>query len=92
MCYVCAGQLLAGLLGWPQATFASRVVIEAGAGRAHVTREVRPHPLALITRAAPRRVLPHRAVLQFGVNICNVGDLPVDILGSPFQYNVFQNI
>src|SRR6202007_718769 len=32
------GQMLAALLGWPQATFASRIVIE-GEG-AHVTREV----------------------------------------------------
>jgi electron transfer flavoprotein beta subunit len=32
------GQMLAALLGWPQATFASKVVI--GAGNAEVTREV----------------------------------------------------
>jgi len=32
------GQMLAALLGWPQATFASKVVIEDGAAR--VTREV----------------------------------------------------
>jgi electron transfer flavoprotein beta subunit len=32
------GQMLAALLGWPQATFASKVVIAAG--RATVTREV----------------------------------------------------
>jgi electron transfer flavoprotein beta subunit len=32
------GQMLAALLGWSQATFASKVVIEGGA--AHVTREV----------------------------------------------------
>jgi len=32
------GQMLAALLGWPQATFASRVVIEGG--KAQVTREV----------------------------------------------------
>jgi electron transfer flavoprotein beta subunit len=32
------GQMLAALLGWPQATFASKVVI--GAGSAEVTREV----------------------------------------------------
>jgi electron transfer flavoprotein beta subunit len=32
------GQMLAALLGWPQATFASRLVIDADA--AHVTREV----------------------------------------------------
>ena len=36
------GQMLAALLGWPQATFASKVVIadEAGQKRAQVTREV----------------------------------------------------
>ena len=36
------GQMLAGLLGWPQATFASKVVIadEGGQKRAQVTREV----------------------------------------------------
>ena len=32
------GQMLAALLGWPQATFASKVVIEGG--DAHITREV----------------------------------------------------
>ena len=32
------GQMLAALLGWPQATFASKVKIEGG--QAHVTREV----------------------------------------------------
>jgi len=32
------GQMLAGLLGWPQATFASKVVVAEG--RAEVTREV----------------------------------------------------
>ncbi|MDE1544060.1 electron transfer flavoprotein subunit beta/FixA family protein [Dechloromonas agitata] len=32
------GQMLAALLGWPQATFASKIVLEAG--RAVVTREV----------------------------------------------------
>jgi len=32
------GQMLAALLGWPQATFASRLIIDADA--AHVTREV----------------------------------------------------
>jgi electron transfer flavoprotein beta subunit len=32
------GQMLAALLGWPQATFASKIVIESG--NAHVTREV----------------------------------------------------
>jgi electron transfer flavoprotein beta subunit len=32
------GQMLAALLGWPQATFASKIVIEGG--NAHVTREV----------------------------------------------------
>ncbi len=32
------GQMLAALLGWPQATFASKIVIEAGT--AHVTREI----------------------------------------------------
>jgi electron transfer flavoprotein beta subunit len=32
------GQMLAALLGWPQATFASKIVIENG--HAHVTREV----------------------------------------------------
>ncbi|KFM28003.1 Electron transfer flavoprotein subunit beta, mitochondrial [Auxenochlorella protothecoides] len=34
------GQGLAGLLGWPQATFASKVVVDREAGRASVTREV----------------------------------------------------
>jgi electron transfer flavoprotein beta subunit len=32
------GQMLAGLLNWPQATFASKIVIENG--KAHVTREI----------------------------------------------------
>jgi electron transfer flavoprotein beta subunit len=35
----CAGQMLAELLGWPQATFASKVEL-AGDGSARVTREV----------------------------------------------------
>src|ERR1700754_521804 len=39
------GQMLAGLLGWPQATFASKVVIEGE--RAVVTREVDPAPQTL---------------------------------------------
>ena len=34
------GQMLAGLLRWPQATFASNLELEGGAGRARVTREV----------------------------------------------------
>ena len=34
------GQMLAGLLGWPQATFASKVVIEPNSGKVLVTREV----------------------------------------------------
>eukprot|EP00197_Chlamydomonas_leiostraca_P011991 CAMPEP_0202861310 /NCGR_PEP_ID=MMETSP1391-20130828/2754_1 /ASSEMBLY_ACC=CAM_ASM_000867 /TAXON_ID=1034604 /ORGANISM="Chlamydomonas leiostraca, Strain SAG 11-49" /LENGTH=252 /DNA_ID=CAMNT_0049540679 /DNA_START=220 /DNA_END=978 /DNA_ORIENTATION=+ len=34
------GQMVAGLLGWPQATFASKVVLEKGGDRAQVTREV----------------------------------------------------
>jgi electron transfer flavoprotein beta subunit len=33
--------MLAGLLGWPQATFASKVELEEGAKAATVTREVR---------------------------------------------------
>ena len=33
------GQMLAALLGWPQATFASKIEIEAG-GKAKVTREI----------------------------------------------------
>ena len=33
-------QMLAALLGWPQATFASKVVIDPGAGEVVVTREV----------------------------------------------------
>lgn len=37
---VTQGQMLAAMLGWPQATFASKVEIEAAAGRARVTREV----------------------------------------------------
>ena len=32
--------MLAGLLGWPQATFASKVVIEPNSGKVLVTREV----------------------------------------------------
>lgn len=34
------GQMLAALLGWSQATFASKVVVDSGAGRVTVTREV----------------------------------------------------
>ena len=34
------GQMLAALLGWPQATFASKVEMVAGASKVHVTREV----------------------------------------------------
>jgi len=34
------GQMLAGLLRWPQATFASKLELQGGAGRARVTREV----------------------------------------------------
>lgn len=32
--------MLGGLLGWPQATFASKVVVKGGDGAATVTREV----------------------------------------------------
>jgi electron transfer flavoprotein beta subunit len=32
--------MLAALLGWPQATFASRVELAAAGGKLHVTREV----------------------------------------------------
>jgi len=34
------GQMLAALMGWPQATFASKVVVDAAAGSVIVTREV----------------------------------------------------
>lgn len=34
------GQMLAGLLGWSQATFASKVVIDEANGVANVTREI----------------------------------------------------
>lgn len=34
------GQMLAGLLGWPQATFASKLELEEGVQAATVTREV----------------------------------------------------
>ena len=34
------GQMLAALLGWPQATFASKVVVDAPSGKVAVTREV----------------------------------------------------
>ena len=34
------GQMLAGLLGWPQATFASQVLVDAAAQAVTVTREV----------------------------------------------------
>ena len=34
------GQMLAGLLNWPQATFASKVVIDAAKKEANVTREI----------------------------------------------------
>ena len=34
------GQMLAGLLGWPQATFASKVEFEAAGQQVNVTREV----------------------------------------------------
>ena len=37
----CAGQLLAGLLGWPQATFASKLELSEDGAGATVTREVR---------------------------------------------------
>jgi electron transfer flavoprotein beta subunit len=36
----CAGQMLAALLGWPQATFASEVKLGDDAKSAQVTREV----------------------------------------------------
>ena len=34
------GQMVAGLLGWPQATFASHVEMQPGSSTARVTREV----------------------------------------------------
>ena len=34
------GQMLAGLLDWPQATFASKVVVDAVNNEANVTREI----------------------------------------------------
>ena len=39
-CVVCAGQMLAALLRWPQATFASKVEIDAAQKQAVVTREI----------------------------------------------------
>lgn len=41
------GQMLAALLGWPQAAFASSVVIDSSAGKATVVREVSSSPAAL---------------------------------------------
>ena len=35
-----AGQMLAALLGWPQATFASKVEVDAGGSTVRVSREV----------------------------------------------------
>ena len=34
------GQMLAGLMNWPQATFASKIVVATAAGQATVTREI----------------------------------------------------
>lgn len=36
--------MVGALLNWPQATFASKVVVDKQAGRALVTREVTPPP------------------------------------------------
>jgi len=36
------GQMLAGLMRWPQATFASSVALDSGASEVNVSREVRP--------------------------------------------------
>ena len=36
----CTGQMLAALLGWPQATYASKVDMQPGGKTLHVTREV----------------------------------------------------
>ena len=34
------GQMLAGLLDWPQATFASKVVVDPASKEVNVTREI----------------------------------------------------
>ena len=38
----CAGQMLAELLGWPQATFASKVELAGGQGHGHARGRRRP--------------------------------------------------
>ncbi len=43
-----AGQMLAALLDWPQATFASRVEPDPAAGLVTVTREARRAPDRLV--------------------------------------------
>ena len=60
------GQMLAALLGWPQATFASNVTVN-GDGRATVTREVDGGLETLDDQAAgdrDHRPAPQRAALR----------------------------
>src|SRR5207248_9724020 len=65
----CVGQMLAELLGWPQATFASKVEIEPDQKSARVTREVDGGletvavPLPAVVTADPRLNEPRYASL-----------------------------
>ncbi|KAI8471622.1 MAG: hypothetical protein J3K34DRAFT_384679 [Monoraphidium minutum] len=79
------GQMLAGLLRWPQATFASQVAVDAAAGRAAVTREVDGGlqtlsvPLPAVVTADLRLNQPRYATLP---NIMKAKKKPIEALSA----------
>ena len=67
------GQMLAALLGWPQATFASKIEIEGQ--KAKVTREVATH-LAELARALEEAGQPSESVATFLMRSIDPTDVP----------------
>lgn len=77
------GQMLAGLLDWPQATFASKVELDAGSKSAKVTREIDgglqtlTMPLPAVITADLRLNEPRYATLP---NIMKAKKKPLDVV------------
>lgn len=77
------GQMLAGLLRWPQATFASKLSIDPASGRATITREVDGGletlscPLPAVVTADLRLNTPRYATLP---NIMKAKKKPIEAL------------
>lgn len=59
------GQMLAALLGWPQATYASKVELFPDKDAVHVTREVRP-PSSWYSRLGARCMRQMTACRRLG--------------------------